>query len=301
MLKQGPILLLCSSMALPLASRAATYADSVVAYSPGTGFATEFGTGLGFTNAAAALGEPSRVTSGQFGGPVDPFNPPYLRDQIVSIGAGGSLTLGFSSPVSNDPSHPFGLDFNIFGNAGFVITNGNFSGGGITDGSLFGANSGQTRISVSADNVTYYQLDPSHAPTVDGLFPTDGSGNFALPVDPKLSSTSFSGLDLAGIRTLYNGSGGGTGFDISWAINSAGQSVSLPAIQYVRIDVLSGVAEIDGLAGIQAVPEPATWTLGVLGLILVSVCTFKKQSASANDGANGHGIRRKLLARSVTY
>jgi len=103
------------------------FADSVISYNPGIGFATEFGTGLGFTNSASALGEPSRVTPGQFGGPVDQFNPPYLREQVVSIGAGGSLSVHFDSPVLNSAEHPFGLDFLLFGNSGFIIVNGDFS------------------------------------------------------------------------------------------------------------------------------------------------------------------------------
>src|SRR5205085_1813634 len=112
-----------------------------------------------------------------------------------------------------DPAHPFGLDFNLFGNSGFIITNGDFSGGGITDGSLFGAGTGITRISVSADNVTYYILDPARVPPVDRSFPTDGAGNFQVAMNPGLGAADFSGKDLIGIRSLYSGSAGGVGFD----------------------------------------------------------------------------------------
>src|SRR6185503_3617029 len=102
-------------------------------------------------------------------------------------------TVQFGAPIVNDPSHPFGLDFIVFGNAGFDITNGDFSGGGITDGSLFSNNNGTTRVSVSLDNVTYYTLNPALAPAVDGLFPTDGSGNFQQPANPSLTNSDFSG------------------------------------------------------------------------------------------------------------
>jgi hypothetical protein len=232
----------------------AQYANSVVSYSSGTGF------GSGLTDPTQALGEPSRVTPGMFGGPVDPFDPPYLSSQVVSVGTGGSLILQFNSPIVNNPGHPFGMDFIIFGNSGFIITNGNYSGGGITDGSTFGNNTGVTKVSVSDDGVHFYTLNPAFAPTVDSLFPTDGSGNFQQPVNPALTGSSFAGLGLTGIQSLYNGSGGGTAFSLSWALDSNSQSIFLPSVSYVRIDVLGGASEIDGIA---AVPEPTTLSLAL--------------------------------------
>jgi hypothetical protein len=245
-----------ASVSLTLTTHAASFADSVVAYSPGTGIPA------GYDNPNAALGEPSRVTPGQFGGPVDPFNPPYLKDQLVSIGAGGSLTLSFSSPIQNSAANAYGLDFIIFGNSGFQIVNGDFSGGGVTDGSLFGANSGPTRVSVSSDGVNYYQLTPSLAPVVDGPFPTDGSGDFSKPVNPAVAIGAFAGKDIKGIRDLYAGSAGGSAYDIGWARNSDGQPVALDSVRFVRIDVLAGVSEVDGIS---AVPEPATAALAICG------------------------------------
>jgi hypothetical protein len=238
-------------------SNAGEFAAAVTEYQRGTGFSP------GFTNATAALGEPSRITPGQFGGPVDPFNPPYLPEQLVSVGAGGLITLQFNSAVRNDPANPFGVDFIIFGNSGFIITNGDFGGGGVTDGSLFAANAGETRVSVSSDGVAFYELAPSLAPVVDGPFPTDGNGNFFVPVNPALNKSSFAGKDLAGIRQLYARSAGGTGYDIAWARDSQGQPINLGSIQYLRINVLSGASEIDAVT---AVPEPAT------GILLLTGC-----------------------------
>ncbi|HTG43225.1 MAG TPA: PEP-CTERM sorting domain-containing protein [Verrucomicrobiae bacterium] len=234
----------------------ANFADTVVNYATGTGFSA------GYIDPNSALGEPSRVTAGPFGGPVDPFSPPYLAEQLVSLGAGGSLTLGFSAPILNSPAHPFALDFIIFGSSGFIITNGDFSGGGVTDGSLFAANTGSTKVSVSADGLNYFELTPSLAPVVDSYFPTDGSGNFSLPVNPALNRGSFADKDLAAIRELYSGSAGGTGFDISWARDSSGQPADLASVRYVRIDVLSGTAEIDGVS---AVPEPSVVSMILAG------------------------------------
>ncbi|HUA66915.1 MAG TPA: PEP-CTERM sorting domain-containing protein [Candidatus Saccharimonadales bacterium] len=236
----------------------AQFADSVVSYTEGSGVES------GYNDPTAALGAPSQVTPGEYGGPVDPFDPPYLPSQIVGIGNGGSLTLQFSTPVLNNPGNPFGLDFIIFGHAGFNITNGNYSGGGITDGTLFTGGTSDVRVSVSADGTTFYTLNPVLTPQVDGLYPTDGSGNPFLPVNPALTASDFAGQDLAGIRALYNGSAGGAGFSLAWAIDSEGQSVSLSSIDYVRLDVLDDgtPAYIDAIS---AVPEPATLVLAVVG------------------------------------
>src|SRR2546426_4881435 len=136
----------------------AQYADAVVSYTAGSGVSP------GYTDPTRALGSPTTFIGYQN---ADPFNPPYRSIDLVSVGEGGSLTVQFVAPVLNSPSHPFGLDFIIFGNSGFVITNGDYSGGGITDGSLFANNTGATRVSVSADNVTYYTLNPALARVVD--------------------------------------------------------------------------------------------------------------------------------------
>src|SRR5262249_53010425 len=136
------------------------------------------------------------------------------------------------------------------------------SGGGITDGSFFTGGTSISRISVSADGITFYTLNPSLAPQIDGLFPTDGSGNPLAAVNPGLTSSSFAGKGLADIQSLYAGSAGGIGFDLSEAQDGMGNPVSMPVANYVRISVLSDAAYIDGVS---VVPEPASCALLVLG------------------------------------
>ena len=238
--------------------RAGLYADTVVGYNPGIGYQDGFG------SPEAALGEPARLTVDPVYGTaaVDPFNPPYLSSQVVSIGAGGSLTLQFSTPIVRDAAHPYGLDFLVFGNAGFGVQDYN-DPDWKADGTLFGSANASTRVSVSRDGVTFYTLNPSLCPVLDNLYPTDGAGNFQKPVNPSLAAAGFVGKDLADIRALYAGSGGGAGFSLGWVQDGNGQSVNLPDISYVKVDVLSQKLEIDGVV---AVPEPATWTLCLGGL-----------------------------------
>jgi hypothetical protein len=233
----------------------AQFATSVVSFNQGD--TTDLSPG--YNNPSVVLGAPTTFIGYQNS---DPFNPPYAATDIVGLGAGGSLTVQFSTPIQNNPANPYGIDFTIFGHAGFIITNGNYSGGGITDGTFFTGGTGITRVSVSADGVHFYTLDPTRAPNADGLFPTDSNGNFLTPINPALTAADFAGKDLTGIRALYNGSGGGTGYDLAWAQDSGGNSVPLSSVDYVRVDVLSGTAYLDAFS---AVPEPSVCALAGLG------------------------------------
>jgi hypothetical protein len=256
------------------------FAGTVLSYERGTGFAANF------TNASTALGAPAA------GSGVTPYAPPFSPGQMVSIGAGGSLTLQFGSPILNDPGHPFGIDFLIFGNSFFVVTNGSGSGA-ITSGALF-TSSVATRVAVSADGNTWFTLDSSLAPTVGTLFPTDGIGNPQQAANPGLGSSDFAGLNLGGIRSLYNGSAGGGGFDLGWARDGEGNAVDLASVDYVRIDVLSGRTQVDAIA---AVPEPAGWALGLAGVSLLWLrCAWRR---SAGGGLNGSPRRASAPANAV--
>jgi hypothetical protein len=219
------------------------FADTVINYSPGTGFSS------GFTNPATVLGSPTSTAT--------PFAPAFQKTQLLSIGAGGSVTVQFDTPIQNDPSHPFGLDFTIYGNSFFVES------GTTATGSIFGSTPGSTQVLVSQDGVNFYTLNPALAPTVNYAFPTDGAGDPTMPINPTLTPGNFTGLDLNGIRSLYNGSAGGSSYDISWAEDSQGNSVSLSSIDYVEVEVLSGKAQVDAFS---EVPEPTTWALLALGL-----------------------------------
>jgi hypothetical protein len=223
------------------------FADSVVNYDPGIGYVADY------TNVSAVLGEPSTINP--YGDATDVFDPPYGTNQILSIGTGGSLTVEFKRPVPHNPRNPFGIDFIIFGDAFFIVTNDvdsnyNWIGTPATDGSLYPFSPGETRVSVSRDGRKFYVLNPALAPAVDGLYPTEGTGDFHRAVDPTLTPADFSGLTEAGIQTLYDGSGGGAGYNISWAQDSRGRSVWLPEIRFIRVEVLSGLAEVDAFSAV---------------------------------------------------
>ena len=240
-------------------ARATQFATEVVSYKSGVGFATDWSTGAGYINKDAIVGPPARETPGEWGGPITPLSPPYLLDQILSIGVGGEVTLKFGKPIRDESINPFGLDFLVFGCAGFTITNGDFGGGGITDGTLFDQAAGETRVSVSADGDAWFVLDPKRAPAFDAYHPTDGSGDFGVPVNPALAKGDFAAGGLAKFTELYDGSGGGTGYDIGWAIDDGGNHVALGQVQFVRLEVLFGKAEVDAVSDVRPRTDNLAW------------------------------------------
>src|SRR5271154_3513868 len=79
------------------------YADTVVSYQPGSTYDASY------QNSSVTLGAPATV------GTITA--PAYATSQICVINPGGELTLGFNTPIVNDPTeHAYGLDFTIFGN-----------------------------------------------------------------------------------------------------------------------------------------------------------------------------------------
>ena len=253
------VLLLVAGVAGVAQVACAQFAGSVVSYVQGGGVAA------GFTNTSAALGAPATFVGYQ---DADPFNPPYRSSDIVGIGTGGSMTLQLATPIVNDGTHLYGLDFIIFGHAGF---NEDFDTGTATDGSLFTGGASDVQVSVSANGTTFYTLNPSLTPVVDGLYPSDAGGDPFVPVNPALTAADFAGKDLAGIRALYKGSAGGAGFDLAWAVDGSNQSVAMPVANFVRLDVLSGVAYIDAIS---VVPEP---TIATLVLMALGLLCFRKR------------------------
>lgn len=225
------------------------WADAVVSYDAGANPAG------GYTDDSTALGSPERFTgeATPFPGVVGLFSPAFGADEIVSIGAGGWLTVRFDEPVVDDASNPFGLDLLVFGNAGII-------GPGVAGDppAMFGVG-GVATIEVSADGVDWRPLGARHL----DLFPTLGyqdSGpfdaapgsvltDFTRPVDPSITLADFAGLTNAQIAALYDGSGGGVGFDLA--------GTGLAEIFFVRVSNLSADAfEIDALADV-SVPSPA--------------------------------------------
>ncbi len=260
---------LCAAVAgafLSASASADIFATSVISYDAGSNATT------GYTDASTALGSAERFTGeGVFPGGVTPFNPAFGTDELVSVGSGGHLTLGFDATITNSASHTYGIDLIVFSNAGFLDTSWsdadpNNDGSGVIGPNpfVFGAG-GEATIQVSQNGTEWFTASIT---TLD-LFPTLGysdyatatpgahgsiESDFAQAMDPSLTLDDLAGMSFAEIVALYDGSGGGIGIDIA--------STGLDSASYVRFLNNSGEAfEIDAVA---AVPAPGV--LFMLGL-----------------------------------
>ena len=111
------------------------------------------------------------------------------------------------------------------------------------------------KVAVSQNGIDWYYF--TNGPYADSFAPTASYAwdevndvwadelDPLKPIDPNLTAANLNGMTVAQIIEIYNGSAGGTGFDIGL--------LGLDWIQYVRIenDPASGVTpEIDALADV---------------------------------------------------
>jgi len=256
------------------AQTADPWADNVIEYHPGTDITNDFVAGTPFDNASTVLGEPTRFTSdaANFGGATTPLQSAFRNDEVVSIGRGGSLTVSFDEPVTNDPNNPFGIDLLVFGNSfligSFFNDDFSFNPLGIV-GEMPSLSSEGGVIELSDDGVTFVTVSNIDG---DGLYPTYGytdltdpfptlagsiPTNFTKPVNPTFEVV---GKTFAEVIAGYDGAGGGAGIDIG--------ALGFSQITHVRVSNPPGAAsvpEIDAFADVAPVPEPAT--LFLMGLM----------------------------------
>lgn len=265
---------------------ASPYATEVVSYS-----STLTGSSL-YNDPYAVLGAPATNFANTWGSAttsrvklVEPaYNVGLSGEKLITtLNQGQSIVVKFDHQVTDDPDNPYGVDFLVFGNSfytgsGTVSDASNMntymlSGGGFFGGAGFFED---VVVSVSQDGVNWYTY--SNGPYGDNAYPTNAYlwnaddavwtntvSDFTKPVNPAVFSAllGHSGVSAADAIAAYQGSGGGTGFDLA----ESGYSW----IQYIRVEGISGHSggEIDAFADVAPVPIPgALWLLGtgILGL-----------------------------------
>jgi len=275
--------LICA--ALPLAFTAAgasnDWAVEVVEYVP-TNPAD------GYTNATVALGEAARMTIAWFEStgqaPVVVCVPACKRDQLVSIGDNGWLTLRMGTDVFNDddPLHPFGVDLIVYGNALFGVRPDAPDWHSEPWVSVW---TDPAEIWVSADTTSWFRADGRYA---DALMPTQSidingePSDYLYPVDPSLLTNDwFDGTWMYTNTVIaYEGAGGGAPVDLSFLVDAGGGHTNLSWIRYVKFIDIEGdnkQTEIDAVARVRQVPEPAPFGAVILCVAAARARKRKKQ------------------------
>ena len=292
-----------TSDGLEEAVTAPTYAESPYGYEVVESFTLE--KSPLYNQASNVLGHPtmgvftSSSTYGDSGSTINPAYPAWSGGRLLSLvgdddeGTPGFVTIKFDHDVLDDPNNPFGIDFLVFGNA-FGVRDSDeniqlttdpltvsFTGKGSYENAL---------VEVSQDGETWYPYEKG--PYADSFMPTLGylydpaapdtglfNGNLywgraaraTRPVNPACSFSSFSGLNLAQVCQRYDGSAGGTGFDLAeLPLPENGNGVKW--IRYVRISCVEesndegdfgyNVPEIDAVADVAPVSDYELWAQG---------------------------------------
>ena len=192
---------------------------------------------------------------------------------ITTLQEGSAIIVRFEQPIRDNPAHPYGIDLLVFGNAFYAAS------GMVTDGtdlnSLMLAGAGffePTKVSVSPSYTGRPGQDPTDretwdwdrydtGPYADSAFPTQAYAwdratstwsselmDFTKPVNPTLNTRLNSGdtspLSGADAIEFYDGSGGGTGFDLAES--------GFIAVQYVKVEGLPDYrgGEIDAFSSV---------------------------------------------------
>ena len=190
---------------------------------------------------------------------------------IVTLYTDAEIIVGFDHKVSDDPGNPYGVDFIVYGNAVFKANTDEYVSPD-TDmtvcriASPAGVLDERVTVSVAQDpNGPWYTFNDG--PWADDIYPTNpfawntqtgGWGeklDWLKPVDPNLKLSDFADLTVAEAIELYNGSAGGTGFDLAWLEADDFESLKVDLetgrrwIQYIKV-TSDEFGEVDAFADV---------------------------------------------------
>jgi len=190
---------------------------------------------------------------------------------IVTLDTDAEIIVGFDHRVSDDVHNPFGIDFIVFGNAAFKADTDEYLAPD-TDmarcriASPAAVLDERVTVSVAQDpNGPWYTF--ADGPWGDDIYPTnafawdDSAGDWSgeldplRPVDPNLGLSDFAGLTVAEAIRMYDGSAGGTGFDLQWLAPEDFESLAVDPetgrrwIQYIRV-TSDELGEVDAFADV---------------------------------------------------
>lgn len=201
------------------------------------------------------------------------LTPDQTQKLLLTLAEGAVVVVRFEAPLRDDPAHPYGVDLLVFGNAFFSAGMVNdqtdmntrlLRGGGFFEPLQVSVSPGYTGAPGQdpADWETWDWYRYENGPYADTAFPTqayrwdraratwtDTLMDFTKPVNPALADLFKPGatpaLTVADAIELYDGAGGGTGFDL--------RESGFDTIRYVKVEGRPGFSggEIDAFAAVR--------------------------------------------------
>jgi len=273
----------------PAAALHYPYGDEVTSYVQGAGVGYDWLTGDLFTNAINSLGRPTVDTTGDqtptmtHVRPVVPVYPAFRAHELVTIGAGGALTISFDHRVLDHPANPYGVDLLVFGNCNQLTGGGEEWTNGPPAETVVSAsfNADDGVVSVSQDGVSWHAL--TNQGYADSFMPTLGrvhdpanvdtgafSGNLwwgqatdpTIPPDPTVEGADWEGMHVAELTQRYRGGAGGVGFDIGDLDLPLCTNTGRKWIRYVRMEPSAALyPEIDAVADVSPMSPRNLWRM----------------------------------------
>lgn len=204
--------------------------------------------------------------------------PAYNKDPdgnnlITTIAEDANIVVKFDHRISDDQGNPYGMDFLVFGNTFFRGANPLTPNTNMAEYLIAGnANESNEPVMVSvAQNAGGPWFTFSNGHYGDTPFPTnaftwnrDTNGwgaelNWLKPVNPALNTSDFIGYSVADAIEFYDGSAGGTGFDLKdldpndYAALAVDPNTGRKWIQYIKVEYLPDgdyEGEIDGFSDV---------------------------------------------------
>lgn len=227
--------------------------------------------------------------------PVTPATPAYGEKKLLTLQSSNPedafVTIKFDHNVVDDPMNPFGLDLIVFGNSAFTGDGGTSYGAETDPDTYTFANAGGFNepgsVEVSQDGKTWYRFETGRYcddfPTLGYVFDAERpdttlfaankwwgkKADACRPVDPRVTWKSAAGLTCGEMARRFNGSAGGTGFDLKDLADFnqlAADEHGRKWIRYVRISNMSRsgevtTPEVDAVADVAPVSDYELWVL----------------------------------------
>lgn len=197
-----------------------------------------------------------------------------LQKVVTTLNPGEYIVVKFNQKVFDYPGNWGGMDFIVYGNSCFDGEGDGWLGDELNMNGYVILSAGhfeEVRVSVSQDGVNWFTYNAG--PFADANFPTqayfwdrenaqwtDKEMDFTKPLDPNLTMNDFIGISAADAIDLYDGSAGGTSYDLQdlaeYDSLAVDPNTGYRWIQYVKFDGYNTGGEIDAVADAAACGDP---------------------------------------------